>query len=417
MAALKHKTKDKNKDIVKEMQFVWTGNDKNRNKASGELIALDEKAARAELRRQGINLTSLKKKEKSLFSKRAPKITPADIAIFARQLATMLKAGVPVVQALDIVGYGNENRSMRELVLSIKVNVENGDSLTQALQKNPDYFDDLFCNLIEAGERAGVLESLLEKIATYKEKSESMKKKIKKALMYPISVVIVALLVTTILLVFVVPVFEDLFKSFGADLPAFTKMVIALSKWMQMYWWIIGGVLIALFYTFKHFKKNSLPFNYFLDKILLRFYVIGIIITKSAIARFARTLATMSAAGVPLVESLESAAGTCGNLLYQDAVLKMRDEVAMGQRLQYAISESGLFPHMVQQMVTIGEESGALDSMLSKVADFYEEEVDNLVDNLSSLMEPLIMVILGILVGGLIVAMYLPIFQLGSAIH
>jgi type IV pilus assembly protein PilC len=407
----------KAKNTTKEIEFIWSGSDKNRLKVSGELIAPDEKSARIELRRQGILITRLKKKEKSLFSKRVPKITPADIAIFARQLATMLKAGVPVVQALDIVGHGNENISMRGLLLTVKNNVESGDSLTQALRKHPNYFDELFCNLIEAGERAGVLEALLDKIATYKEKSESMKKKIKKALTYPASVVAVALIVTTILLVFVVPVFEDLFKSFGADLPVFTKMVIAMSKWMQSYWWILAGVLIGAFYTFKHFKKSSKSFNYLLDRMLLRASVVGVIITKSAIARFARTLATMSAAGVPLVESLESAAGTCGNLLYQDAVLKMRDEVAMGQRLQYAISESQLFPHMVQQMVTIGEESGALDAMLSKVADFYEEEVDNLVDNLSSLMEPMIMVILGILVGGLIVAMYLPIFQLGSAIH
>jgi type IV pilus assembly protein PilC len=407
----------KAKNTTKEIEFIWSGSDKNRLKVSGELIAPDEKSARIELRRQGILITRLKKKEKSLFSKRVPKITPADIAIFARQLATMLKAGVPVVQALDIVGHGNENISMRGLLLTVKNNVESGDSLTQALRKHPNYFDELFCNLIEAGERAGVLEALLDKIATYKEKSESMKKKIKKALTYPASVVAVALIVTTILLVFVVPVFEDLFKSFGADLPVFTKMVIAMSKWMQSYWWILAGILIGAFYTFKHFKKNSKSFNYLLDRMLLRASVVGVIITKSAIARFARTLATMSAAGVPLVESLESAAGTCGNLLYQDAVLKMRDEVAMGQRLQYAISESQLFPHMVQQMVTIGEESGALDAMLSKVADFYEEEVDNLVDNLSSLMEPMIMVILGILVGGLIVAMYLPIFQLGSAIH
>lgn len=409
--------KNKSKNTLKEITFVWSGIDRNRRKASGELFALDEKMARAELRRQGINVSRLKKKEASLFSKRAPKIIPADIAIFARQLATMLKAGIPVVQALDIVGYGSENSSLRELILTIKVGVESGNSLTQSLRRHPDYFDDLFCNLVEAGERAGVLESLLDKIATYKEKSESMKKKIKKALTYPISVVVVALLVTTILLVFVVPVFEDLFKSFGADLPVFTKMVIAMSKWMQTYWWIVGATIAAAVYAFKHFKKQSKRFNYALDAFLLRVSIVGVIMTKSAIARFARTLATMSAAGVPLVESLESAAGTCGNLLYFDAVLKMRDEVAMGQRLQYAISESGLFPHMVQQMVTIGEESGALDAMLSKVADFYEEEVDNLVDNLSSLMEPMIMVILGILVGGLIVAMYLPIFQLGSAIH
>lgn len=403
--------------VAKEFNFAWSGTNKGRKKVSGEITAENEKEARADLRKKGINISHLKKKSAPLFSTPAPKITPGDIAIFARQLATMLNAGIPVVQALDIVGHGNENSSMRELLLTIKAEVESGDSLSQALEKHGEYFDNLFCNLIEAGERAGVLESLLDKIATYKEKSESMKKKIKKALTYPIAVIIVAVLVTVILLVFVVPVFEDLFQSFGADLPVFTKMVIAMSKWMQANWWIMGGIIAAITYTFKFFRKRSEPFNYFIDKMLLKMAVIGIIISKSAIARFARTLSTMSAAGVPLVESLESAAGTCGNRLFQDAVLAMRDEVATGQRLQYAISESGLFPHMVQQMVAIGEESGALDNMLSKVADFYEEEVDNLVDNLSSLMEPMIMVILGILVGGLIVAMYLPIFKLGSAIH
>jgi type IV pilus assembly protein PilC len=407
----------KEKLIIKESEFAWVGKDKARRNMSGVIAAIDEKTARAELRRQSISVSRIKKKPQSLFSKRVQKITPADIAIFARQLATMLNAGVPIVQALDIVGRGNENTSMRDLLLTIKADVESGDSLTQALRKHQTYFDDLFCNLIEAGERAGVLESLLEKIATYKEKSESMKKKIKKALTYPISVVIIAFIVTAVLLIFVVPVFEDLFKSFGADLPAFTKLVIAMSKWMQAYWWIIAAILTGLTYTFKFFKKNSEAFNYFIDKQLLKVSVVGIIINKSAIARFSRTLATMSAAGVPLVEALESSAGTCGNRLYRDAVMKVREEVAVGQRLQFAIQESGLFPHMVVQMIQIGEESGALDAMLSKVADFYEEEVDNLVDNLSSLMEPMIMLILGVLVGGLIVAMYLPIFKLGSAIH
>ncbi|MDD2865230.1 MAG: type II secretion system F family protein [Methylococcales bacterium] len=402
---------------LKEYEFAWIGKDKARRKATGIIFATDEKKVHAELRKQGINVTKVRKKNASLFSKRIQKILPSDIAIFARQLATMLNAGVPVVQALDIVGRGNENVSMRDLLMSIKVDVESGDSLTQALRKHPAYFDELFCNLIEAGERAGVLESLLEKIATYKEKSESMKKKIKKALTYPVSVVIIAFIVTAVLLIFVVPVFEDLFKSFGADLPAFTKLVIAMSKWMQAYWWIIAAIITGAVYAFKFFKKTSEPFNYFLDKQILRTSVVGVIITKSAIARFARTLATMSAAGVPLVESLESAAGTCGNRVYKNAVLKIREEVAIGQRLQFAIQESGLFPHMVIQMIAIGEESGALDAMLSKVADFYEEEVDNLVDNLSSLMEPMIMMVLGVLVGGLIVAMYLPIFKLGSAIH
>ncbi len=416
MADLKKRT-EKEKKITKESEFAWTGNDKHRRKVSGVIIMADEKMARSELRRQGINVTQIKKKSPPLFGKKMQKITAGDIAIFARQLATMLKAGVPVVQALDIVGHGNENLSMRELLLAIKVDVESGDSLTQALVKHPNEFDDLFCNLIEAGERGGVLETLLDKIATYKEKSESMKKKIKKALTYPLSVIAVALIVTTILLVFVVPVFDDLFKSFGADLPAFTKMVVAMSKWMQAYWWIIGFILWAIIYAFIFCSKRYESFNYFIDKTILNVSVIGTIIRKSAIARFSRTLATMSAAGVPLVESLESSAGTCGNRLFRDAVLKVREEVMTGQRLQYALPESGLFPHMVIQMVSIGEESGSLDGMLSKVADFYEEEVDNLVDNLSSLMEPMIMMILGILVGGLIVAMYLPIFKLGSVIH
>ncbi|MEI6745665.1 MAG: type II secretion system F family protein [Methylococcaceae bacterium] len=402
---------------AKEIEFTWVGKDKLRRKATGEITAIDENAARIDLRRQGITVTRFRKKSPSLFTKRVQSITAADIAIFARQLATMLNAGVPVVQALDIVGQGHENLSMRSLLLTIKNDVESGDSLTQALRKHPDQFDELFCNLVEAGERAGVLESLLDKIAVYKEKSESMKKKIKKALTYPVAVVMIAFIVTAVLLVFVVPVFEDLFKSFGADLPVFTKMVIAMSKWMQAYWWVIAAILTAAFYIFKFFKRTSEPFNYFIDKTLLNVSVVGVIINKSAIARFSRTLATMSAAGVPLVEALESCAGTCGNRVYEAAVLHIRDEVAVGQRLTFAIKESGLFPHMVQQMVQIGEESGALDAMLSKVADFYEEEVDNMVDNLSSLMEPMIMMVLGVLVGGLIVAMYLPIFKLGSAIH
>ncbi len=408
---------EKQRIVAKEIEFVWAGKDKHRHKVLGELVAIDEKAARTELHRRRIIITRLKKKPPPLFSKRVTKITSADISIFARQFATMLNAGVPVVQGLDIVGHGHENASMRDLLLTIKTDVENGDSLTQALRKHPAQFDDLFCNLIAAGEHAGVLETLLDKIATYKEKSESMKKKVKKAMTYPVSVMAIALIVTTILLVFVVPVFEDLFKSFGADLPEFTKMVIGMSKWMQTYWLFFVGGLFVAFYIFKFFQKTSERFNYLVDKMLLKVSVVGTIINKSAIARFSRTLATMSAAGVPLVEALESCAGTCGNRIYAAAVRQVREEVAMGERLHFAIAASGLFPHMVQQMIQIGEETGALDAMLSKVADFYEEEVDNLVDNLSALMEPMIMMILGVLVGGLIVAMYLPIFKLGSVIH
>lgn len=417
MADLKKTKKTTETNDGKIVEFSWVGKDKAQRKTAGNIIATDESAARLELRRQGINVTQLKKKPQPLFGKKSSKITTADISIFSRQLATMLNAGVPVVQSLDIVGRGHENAGMREMLMTIKVSVESGDTLTQALRKHPAQFDELFCNLIEAGERGGVLETLLDKIAMYKEKSEAMKKKIKKALTYPIAVVIIAFVVTAVLLVFVVPVFEDLFKSFGADLPMFTKMVINMSKWMQRYWWIIAAALAGAFYTFNFFKRTSEPFNYFLDKQILKTKVVGVIITKSAIARFARTLGTMSAAGVPLVDALESVAGTCGNRIYRDAVLAIREEVAVGQRLQVAVQTSGLFPHMVIQMVQIGEESGSLDAMLSKVADFYEEEVDSMVDNLSSLMEPMIMLILGVLVGGLIVAMYLPIFKLGSAIH
>jgi type IV pilus assembly protein PilC len=305
---------------------------------------------------------------------------------------------------------------MRELILGIKADVEGGDTLAETLRKRPAYFDELFCNLVEAGEKAGILEGLLGKIATYKEKTESMKKKIKKALTYPIAVLVVAFVVTTILLVFVVPVFKELFDSFGADLPGFTLMVIAMSEWMQANWYYIIGIILVFKYTFGYFKQRSPAFNHFLDRTMLKLPVVGIILNKSSIARFARTLSTMSAAGVPLVDALESVAGACGNIVYSDAVMKIREEVAMGNRLQAAMAMGGLFPHMVQQMVAIGEESGAMDAMLGKVADFYEEEVDNLVDNLSSLMEPIIMVILGILVGGLIVAMYLPIFKLGAAV-
>lgn len=401
---------------TEQSDFIWEGMDKSRKKINGVIPARSEIVARTELRRQGYHVTKIKKKPKPLFAARVKAITPGDIAIFARQLSTMLKAGVPLVQAFDIVGKGHDNPSMQVMLLSVKADVEGGDTLAEALNKKPQYFDELFCNLVEAGEHAGVLETLLDKIATYKEKTESMKKKIKKALTYPIAVVVVAFVVTAILLLFVVPVFEDMFKSFGADLPGFTKMVVAMSKWLQSWWWIIIGIIILIIYVFGYFKKRSRPFNHFLDKTLLKLPVVGLIINKSAIARFARTLSTMSAAGVPLVDALQSVAGACGNIIYAEAVLKMREEVATGQRLQVAMAQAQLFPHMVQQMIAIGEESGSIDAMLSKVADFYEEEVDNLVDNLSSLMEPIIMVILGILVGGLIVAMYLPIFKMGSAV-
>ncbi|OAI02281.1 type II secretion system protein F [Methylomonas methanica] len=399
-----------------QIEFNWDGFDRQNKKTKGTISAKSEVIARAELRRMGIRVIGIKAKAKPLFGARVQKITPGDIAVFARQLATMLAAGVPLVQSFDIIGKGHDNASMSELLLSIKADVEGGDTLAQALNRKPLYFDALFCNLVEAGEHAGVLETLLDKIATYKEKTESIKKKVKKALTYPIAVLVVAFIVTAILLIFVVPVFEDLFKGFGADLPAFTQFVIELSAWVQEWWWAVVGVIVAVAYTFSYFKKRSKAFNHFLDKTLLKIPVVGMILEKSAIARFARTLSTMSAAGVPLVEALVSVAGACGNILFYEAVMKVRDDVSTGQQLKFALETTGMFPNMVVQMVAIGEESGSIDAMLDKVADFYEEEVDNLVDNLSSLMEPIIMVILGILVGGLIVAMYLPIFKLGAAI-
>ena len=403
-------------DQSEQIDFIWQGIDKNRKKSGGVIPAKNELIAKTELRRQGYLVTKIKKKPIPFFSARVKAITPNDIAIFSRQLATMLAAGIPLVQSFDIIGKGHENPSMQILLLAIKANIENGDSLAEALKKNPLYFDELFCNLVYAGEHAGILETLLDKIATYKEKTESMKKKIKKALTYPIAVIVVAFIVTTILLLFVVPVFEDMFKNFGADLPAFTRMVVTMSQWLKEWWWIVLGVIITSIYTFGYFKKRSTTFNHFLDSMLLKMPVVGIILRKSAIARFSRTLSTMSAAGVPLVDALQSVAGACGNIKYSEAVLKMREEVATGQRLQFAMMQTNLFPHMVQQMVAIGEESGSMDAMLAKIADFYEEEVDNLVDNLSSLMEPIIMVILGVLIGGLIVAMYLPIFKMGAAV-
>lgn len=399
-----------------QTDFIWEGIDKQGKKTAGMISAKSETIVRMELRKMGVRPIKIKAKPKPLFGPKVQKITTGDIAVFARQLSTMLGAGVPLVQSFDIIGKGHSNASMSEMLLAIKADIEGGDTLAQALGKRSIYFDELFCNLVHAGEQAGVLETLLDKIASYKEKTESLKKKVKKALTYPIAVMVVAVIVTAILLIFVVPVFEDLFKSFGADLPAFTKMVIGLSQWMQDWWWILLSIIVACWYTFSYFKKRSSAFNHFLDRALLKIPVVGMITEKSAIARFARTLSTMSAAGVPLVEALVSVAGSCGNIIFYDGVMKMRDDVATGQQLQFSMVQTGLFPNMVVQMVAIGEESGSLDSMLEKVADFYEEEVDNLVDNLSSLMEPMIMAVLGVLVGGLIVAMYLPIFKLGAAV-
>lgn len=395
--------------------FLWEGTDRKGNKIKGKSTAASEAAVRADLRRQGVVPTRIRKQRKSLFAG-SSKITTGDIALFSRQLATMLKAGIPLVQSFEIVGSGHENPGMQRLIMAVKTEVEGGCSLAEALAKHPLYFDDLFVNLVEAGEQAGALESLLEKIATYKEKTEEIKKKIKKALTYPAAVLVVALVVTTILLIFVIPAFEDLFQGFGADLPTFTRMIIDLSLFVRskgVYLALLIGGSIA---TFLYFKKRSRPMRHFLDRMTLNAPIIGSIIQKASIARYARTLSTMFAAGVPLVEALESVAGATGNIVYEIGVLKMRDEVATGQRLQQAMENTGLFPNMVIQMIAVGEESGSLDEMSGKVADFYENDVDNAVDNLSSLLEPLIMSILGVLVGGLVVAMYLPIFKMGAVI-
>jgi len=400
---------------IMKVPFLWEGTDRNGKRVKGKSMAADEAAVRADLRRQGVVPQRIRKESKGLFSG-GGKITPGDIAIFSRQLATMLAAGIPLVQAFEIVGNGHENAAMQKLILAIKADVEGGSALAEALAKHPLYFDDLFVNLVESGEQAGALETLLDEIATYKEKTEAIKKKIKKALTYPAAVLVVAFIVMTILLIFVIPAFEDLFQGFGADLPAFTRLVIDLSIFVREKGFYLAVLIGGGIGAFLYFKKRSRPMRHFLDKLILKIPVIGPIMQKAAIARYARTLATMFSAGVPLVEALESVAGATGNIVYEEGVMQMRDEVATGQRLQQSMENSELFPNMVIQMIAVGEESGSLDEMSGKVADFYEEDVDNAVDNLSSLLEPMIMAILGVLVGGLVVAMYLPIFKMGQVV-
>ena len=400
--------------VKRDLPFSWEGRDRKGLKVKGRTVAQNEQAVRGELRRQGIAATRIKKQ--SSVSRSGGKVNAGDIAIFSRQLATMLGAGIPLVQAFEIIGAGHDKPSMQRLLLDIKADIEGGTSLHEALAKHPLYFDDLYVNLTEAGEQAGALESLLDKIATYKEKTEAIKKKVKKALFYPAAVLAVALIVTTILLIFVIPQFESLFKGFGADLPAFTQAVINLSRFVQSNGIYIAVVLGVGIYALLYFHKRSRKMREFMDRAMLKFPIIGPILVKSAIARFARTLSTMFSAGVPLVEALESVSGATGNIVYEDAVMKMRDEVATGQRLQRAMENTGIFPNMVVQMIAVGEESGSLDTMSGKVASFYEEDVDNAVDSMSSLLEPLIMAILGVLVGGLVIAMYLPIFKLGAVV-
>jgi len=399
---------------IKQAPFSWEGTDRAGKKVKGKIVAASEAAVRTELRRQGV-VASRVRKQSNLFKSQG-RVTPADISIFSRQLATMMAAGIPLVQSFDIVGAGHENPAMQKLILAIKGDVEGGTSLANALSKHPLHFDDLFVNLVEAGEQAGALETLLDKIATYKEKTEAIKKKVKKALFYPAAVVVVAFIVTAILLIYVIPEFENLFQGFGADLPAFTRFVIDISNFVRDSGWLIVIVGVIGFVGFMHMKKRSRALRHFLDRVILKVPIIGPILNKSAIARYARTLSTTFAAGVPLVEALDSVAGATGNIVYETAVLRMRDEVATGQRLQRAMENTELFPNMVNQMVAVGEESGSLDAMTAKVADFYEEEVDNAVDSMSSLLEPLIMAILGVLVGGLVIAMYLPIFKMGQVV-
>jgi type IV pilus assembly protein PilC len=396
--------------------FVWTGTDRNGRKSKGEVLAITAAIARVQLRKQGIAAKSVKKKPRPLISFGAKKIQPADIAIFTRQLATMMKAGVPLVQAFDIVAEGTDHEKMRELILTLRSDVSSGTGLAGALGKHPLHFDELFCSLVASGENSGTLEVMLDRVATYKEKTEALKAKIKKAMTYPIATIVVAIVVTGILLVKVVPQFAEAFKGFGSDLPGFTLFILRLSEWVQGWWFIL---LLGFFvggYSFSQAKRRSKRFADWLDSVALKLPILGSVVHDAVIARFSRTLSTTFAAGVPLVEALESTAGAAGNAIYAAAVRGIRDDVTAGTSLALSIRTTGLFPTMLLQMTAIGEESGSLDDMLGKVADHYEAAVDNAVDSLSSLIEPIIMSVLGVLIGGLMIAMYLPIFMLGSVI-
>jgi type IV pilus assembly protein PilC len=399
-------------DSAKQFNYAWIGKDKTGKVVKGETRAPGDAAVAANLRRQGIQVTSVKK----VRQRGGKKITEKDITLFTRQLAVMMKAGVPLLQAFDIVGRGHANPSVGKLLLDIKTDVETGSSLGQAFKKYPAYFDALFCNLVSAGEAAGILDTLLDRLATYKEKILAIKGKIKSALFYPVSIIVVAMVVTAVIMIFVIPVFKDLFKSFGADLPTPTLVVMAISDWfVGNWWWLFPGLAAGVWFFFWSWKR-SVTMQRFMDRLFLRIPVFGEVIRKAAIARWCRTLSTMFAAGVPLVESLDSVAGSAGNYVYYEATKKIQAEVSSGTSLTLAMTNAQVFPSMVLQMTAIGEESGSLDAMLSKVADFFEQEVDDAVDSLSSLMEPAIMVILGGLIGGIVVAMYLPIFKMGQAI-
>ncbi len=397
---------------VKESSFLWEGRNKDGKTVRGEIRAASESVVQTTLRRQGITNTKIKK----VRFKSGGKITDKDIALFTRQLATMMKSGVPLLQAFDIVGRGHSNPTVGKLLLDIKADVETGSSLSQAFRKFPLQFDTLYCNLVAAGEQAGILDTLLDRLATYKEKILAIKSKIKSALFYPIAVIVVAFVITAVIMIFVIPAFKDVFKNFGADLPAPTLFVIAISDFFVAYWWAIFGAIGGGLYFFFESWKRSEKMQIVMDRLLLRLPIFGDIIRKSVIARWTRTLATMFAAGVPLVESLDSVGGAAGNYVYKLATKQIQSEVSTGTSLTISMQNVSLFPNMVTQMVAIGEESGALDSMLSKVADFFEQEVDDAVEAMSSLMEPMIMVVLGTLIGGMVVSMYLPIFKLGSVV-
>lgn len=396
--------------------FNWEGKDKSGNASKGSINADDLTAAKALLRKQGIVPRKVRKQTHSMFSQHNKPVKPLDIALFTRQMATMLKSGVPLLQGFEIVANGIEKAKMKKVINDLKNDVNGGTSFAKALERHPKYFDDLYCSLVNAGESSGALETMLDRIATYKEKIESLKAKIKKALTYPIAVVVIGVIVSAILLIKVVPQFESVFSSFGADLPAFTLFVVGLSNIAQDWWFIALLAFVAVGFIFQKTHEKSRKFREFMDRSMLKLPIIGKILHNSAIARFARTLATTFAAGVPLVDALESAAGASGNIVYETAIFQIKNGVSTGQSLQNAVNMTGLFPPMATQMIAIGEEAGSLDMMLDKVASFYEEEVDNAVDNLSTLIEPMIMAILGILVGGLVIAMYLPIFQLGNVV-
>jgi len=404
---------------AKNTSFTWEGTNKKGQTVKGEMVAASADVVKAELRKQGFTPKKgkIKKKGSSLFSAKEKPITTKDIAVFSRQLATMMKAGVPMVQAFDIVGESHSNPSMAKLIMQIKANVEAGGTLASALSEHPAQFDDLFVSLVDAGEQSGALETLLEKIATYKEKSEALKSKIKKAMTYPIIVLIVAVIVSAILLIFVVPTFAEMFKDFGAELPAFTLFVVGLSDLLVENVWLFIAVIAGFVYGFKQAKTRSKAFRDALDQLALKLPAIGILTINSSIARFSRTLSTMFAAGVPLVEAMDSVAGASGNSVYQKAIMQVKDDIATGTTLQASLSQNKqLFPNMLIQMVGIGEESGALDEMLDKVADYYEAAVDDAVDNLTAMLEPMIMAFLAVVIGGLVIAMYLPIFKMGEVV-